>query len=52
MVDFSGKTPKYVMQRESESVGYESYSMYRADIKGFENNFMGYRDFLFVQIEQ
>ena len=52
VVDFSGKAPKYVMQRESESIGYESYSIYRANIIGFENNFMGYRDFLSVQIEQ
>jgi ABC-type transport system substrate-binding protein len=52
VADFSGQTPKYIMQRESESVGYESYSIYCADIKGFENNFMGYRDFLSVQIEQ
>jgi oligopeptide transport system substrate-binding protein len=52
VADFSGQTPKYVMQRESESVGYESYSIYRPDIKGFENNFMGYRDFLSLQIEQ
>ncbi len=52
VADFSGKNPKYVMQRESESVGYESYSIYRASIKAFENNFMGYRDFSRVQIEQ
>jgi len=52
VVDFSGKAPKYVMQRESESISYESYSIYRANIVGFENNFMGYRDFLSVEIEQ
>ena len=52
VVDFSGKAPKYVMQRESESIGYESYSIYRANIIGFENNFMGYRNFLSLQIEQ
>lgn len=52
VADFSGKTPTYIMQRESESVGYESYSIYRASIKNFENNFMGYRDFSRVQIEQ
>ena len=50
--DFSGKNPAYIMQRESESVGYESYTIYRASIKKFENNFMGYRDFSRVQIEQ
>lgn len=52
VADFSGKKPKYIMKRESESVGYESYSIYRASVKGFENNFMGYRDFSRVQIEQ
>lgn len=52
VAEFSGEIPKYVMQRESESVGYESYTIYRANIKKFENNFMGYRDFTRVQIEQ
>ena len=52
VADFSGKSPKDVMQRESESVGYESYSIFRSSINGFENNFMGYRDFSKVQIEQ
>ncbi|MCF8463323.1 MAG: hypothetical protein K9G41_00670 [Flavobacteriales bacterium] len=52
MADFSGKNPKYIMQRETETVGYESYSINKAGIKGFGNNFMGYRDFSRVQIEQ
>ncbi|MBP9151577.1 MAG: ABC transporter substrate-binding protein [Flavobacteriales bacterium] len=52
VADFSGKNPKYIMQRETETVGYESYSINRAGIKGFGNNFMGYRDFSRVQIEQ
>lgn len=52
IAEFSGKNPKYIMQRESESVGYESYSIFGASIQGFENNFMGYRDFSLVQIEQ
>jgi oligopeptide transport system substrate-binding protein len=52
VADFSGKNPKYIMQRETETVGYESYSIHKAGIKGFGNNFMGYRDFSRVQIEQ
>ncbi len=52
MADFSGKNPNYIMQRESESVGYESYSIYLSNLKGLEDNFMGYRDFSHVQIEQ
>ncbi len=50
--EFSGKSPKYIMQRETESVGYESYSINRAGISGFGNNFMGYRDFSLVQVKQ
>ena len=49
---FSGKNPKYIMKRETESAGYESYSIYNANIKGFGSNFMGYRDFSRVQVEQ
>ncbi|MBI1289354.1 MAG: hypothetical protein GC178_17440 [Flavobacteriales bacterium] len=52
MDSFSGEHPAYIMERESESVGFESYSIYRADLKGFGSNFMGFRDFLRVQIEQ
>lgn len=52
VAEFSGKHPKYVMQRESESVGYESYCIYDAVVKDLGNNFMGYRDFSHVQIEQ
>jgi ABC-type transport system substrate-binding protein len=49
---FSGKTPKYIMKRESESAGYESYSIHDSELKGFGSNFMGYRDFSRVQIER
>ena len=52
MASFSGKNPKYIMVREAESAGYESYSIYRANLKGFGSNFMGYRNFSQVQIEQ
>lgn len=52
MSKFSGKEAIYVMERESESVGFETYSIYKADLKGFGSNFMGYRDFLRVQVEQ
>ena len=52
MANFSGKSPKYVMQRETESAGYESYCFFNANLKGFGSNFMGYRDFSRVQIEQ
>lgn len=50
--EFTGKAPKYVMKRESESAGYESYSMFGSGLSGFGSNFMGYRDFSRVQIEQ
>lgn len=49
VADFSGKDPKYVMKRETESVGYESYTIYHSRIKGFNDNFMGYRDYSQVQ---
>lgn len=52
MDEFSGEHPKYIMERESDSVGFETYSIYRSDVKGFGSNFMGFRDFLRVQIEQ
>ncbi len=52
MANFSGKNPKYIMVREEESAGYESYTIYRANLKGFGSNFMGYRNFSQVQIEQ
>lgn len=50
--EFAGKAPKYVMKRESESAGYESYSIYGSGLEGFGSNFMGYRDFSRVQVEQ
>jgi oligopeptide transport system substrate-binding protein len=52
MERFSGDDPMYIMERESESVGFETYSIYRSNLKGFGSNFMGYRDFLRVQVEQ
>ena len=48
---FSGKAPKYVMKRDTESAGYESYSVYRAELHDFGSNFFGYRDFSRVQIQ-
>lgn len=52
MSDFSGNKPAYIMERESESVGFETYCIYRAEVKGLGNNFMGYRDFSRVQLRQ
>ena len=52
VASFSGKNPKYIMQRESESIGYETYVIYRSNMTGLGNNFMGYRDFSRVQIQQ
>ena len=52
IAEFSGRSPQYIMLRETEAVGYESYSIHRAGIIGFGNNFMGYRDFSLVQIKQ
>lgn len=43
--DFSGKDPTYVMQREPEEVGFESYSIYRSGLRGFKANFLGYQDY-------
>ncbi|MBL4585841.1 MAG: hypothetical protein JKX84_02095, partial [Flavobacteriales bacterium] len=50
VAEFSGKNPKYVMNRETESVGYESYTIMKNGIIGFNDNFMGYRDFSQVQL--
>lgn len=50
--DFTGTDPKYVMERESESIGVETYRVYRAGIRGLGNDFLGYRDYSRVQIEQ
>jgi len=50
VADFSGKNPKYIMNRESESIGYESYSILQKRVIGFNNNFMGYRNFSRVQL--
>lgn len=52
IADFSGSKPTYIMQRETASVAYESYCLYHAHIKNFKTNFMGYRDFSRVEIEQ
>ena len=48
--DFSGKDPKYVMQREPDEVGYESYSIYRSGLRGFKANFLGYQDYSEVRL--
>ncbi len=49
VADFSGKDPLYIMKRETGSVGAESYTIYRRGVKGFNDNFMGYRDYAQVQ---
>lgn len=50
IADFSGKDPRYVMQRETEEVGYESYTIYRSEVEGFAANFLGYQDYTKVRI--
>lgn len=50
--DFSGTNPKYVMQREPEEVGYESYTIYRSGLKGFAANFLGYQDYSEVRLSK
>lgn len=42
---FSGKNPEYVMKREAENASYETYSIYRSEIKDLGTGFMGYRDY-------
>ena len=50
VADFSGGTAKYVLHRETESAGYEVYTVHNANILGFQDNFMSYWDFSQVQI--
>lgn len=52
MADFSGKSPKYVMERETENASFETYSVYRSGLKDIGSGFMGYRDFSRTQFEQ
>ena len=52
VADFSGKNPRYIMKRETENASYETYTIYRAEIKGLGSGFMGYHDLSRVQIEQ
>lgn len=52
IADFSGADPKYVMQREPEEVGYESYTIYRSGLKGFAANFLGYQDYSEVRLSK
>lgn len=49
---FSGKNPEYVMKRETDNASYETYTVYRSGITNLGTNFMGYRDFSRVQVEQ
>ncbi|MFC2175717.1 ABC transporter substrate-binding protein [Bacteroidota bacterium] len=47
---FSGSEAKYVLNRETESAGYDMYTMYNKEVRGFDNNFMSYWDFARVQM--
>lgn len=50
--EFSGKTPKYVLKRETDNASYDTYSVYHSKMKNLSPGFMGYRDFSRVQVEQ
>jgi ABC-type transport system substrate-binding protein len=50
--DFSGKSPKYVLKRETDNASYDTYSIYSSNVKNLGSGFMGYRDFTRVQVEQ
>lgn len=50
--EFSGKSPKYVLKRETDNASYDTYSVYSSKAKNLGSGFMGYRDFTRVQVEQ
>ena len=52
VAEFSGKSPQYIMKRETDNASFETYSIDRAGIKGLGSGFMGYRDYSRVQFEQ
>ncbi|MDP6909335.1 MAG: ABC transporter substrate-binding protein [Flavobacteriales bacterium] len=48
--DFSGKRSKYVLLKEDESAGGETYCIHRKGMEGYNHNFMGYYDYAYFQI--
>ena len=52
VAEFSGKNPRLTMKRETENASYETYTIYRSELRNLGTGFMGYSDYSRVQIEQ
>ena len=46
---FSGKDPKFVMERTDDAADTEIFTLYRQGVKGFKENFFRLRDYSVVQ---
>lgn len=48
--EFQGKEPRLVMQRNDDAASFEIYAIHTSKLRGFRENFLGYRDFSAVQM--
>lgn len=50
--EFTGPTPKLVMQRNDDAADFEIYSVHSSKLIGFRENFLGHRDFSVLQLRR